>query len=233
MSICPSTMRLALLILSIVVLCVNSRFVLIKLRDDSANPKYLPSNSTAQSRGLYKYGSRILNGQIIPAHSKPYLVDVVEVCTGSILGKRHILSAAHCFIGGWFNKARFFDVGSHDTRSHIGQRLQRTSIEGIDKDGQPVQFPVDPSVYSITTNLIDIAVITVHNNIRFTENVKKVRLEFPKAASDDCLICSGDCHPNKMFNVYGWGYYSGGRSWYSEFFYSNKLVLKSYYIKLD
>ena len=212
-------MRLAHLILSLVVVCVNSRFVLIKLRDDSTNPKYLPINSTAQSKGLYKYGSRILNGQIIQAHSKPYLVDVVGACTGSILGKRHILSAAHCFTGAAYNRVRFFHVGYHDTRQiFIGQRLQRTSIEGINKDGQPVQFPVDPSVYSITTNLIDIAVITVHNNIRFTENVKKVRLESPKAASGDCLICSGDCNPNKVFNVYGWGFYSGGRSWYSEFF---------------
>ena len=160
--------------------------------------------------GPNKYGSRILNGEIIMPHSKPYLVDVSGACTGSILGKRHILSVAHCFIDGLvidaYNKRKYFYVGTHQKQdSSTGQRLERSSIVGITKDGHPVDFPINTALYSLDTNLIDIALITFDTDIAFTENIKKVRLEDPKDPYDDCRLCSGDCDPSNIFKAYGWG----------------------------
>ena len=121
------------------------------------------------------------------------------------------MSAAHCFLGDFYDGFKFFYVGTHHiVDSSTGQRIEKTSIEGIDKDGNRVQFPIDAAIHSIETNLIDIAVITLDRDIVFTENIKKVRLESPKTAFDDCLICSGDCNPSINFKVYGWGLYLPG-----------------------
>ena len=134
------------------------------------------------------------------------MVDVSGVCTGSILGKRHILSAAHCFAAVQnYNNYKFFYVGTHHKLDRsTGQRLQRNSIVGVTKNGYPVEFPLH-YFYQFDRNLIDIAIIILDSEICFTENIKKVRLENPKDASDNCLECSGDCDPSKIFKVYGWG----------------------------
>ena len=42
-------------------------------------------------------GYRIKGGIKDTSNEAPYIVDVSGVCSGSIIGKKHILSAAHCF----------------------------------------------------------------------------------------------------------------------------------------
>ena len=84
------------------------------------------------------------------------------------------------------------------------------SVEGIDKDGNPVNFPVDPNVHNILNNTIDVAILTLEEDIKFTENITKVSLQSPRAKSDDCLSCSGDCDPNYILMPYGWGEYKRG-----------------------
>ena len=105
-----------------------------------------------------KATSRILNGQEIPHNSKPYLVDVQGYCTGSIIGKKHVLTAAHC-LDGWsgseddqkfiegqygvtektpeYSAIKYFFVGSHFKRKiktnngDVGIRMERAFVEGI------------------------------------------------------------------------------------------------------
>ena len=122
------------------------------------------------------------------------------------------MSAAHCFEGvDRWAATRYFYVGTHKKLDPVtGQKIPRASVEGIDKNFNPVKFPVNEAIHSWTFNLIDVAIITLVKDIVFGGAIKKVRLESPKAVSDNCLKCSGDCDPSNIFKVYGWGFYSQG-----------------------
>ena len=123
------------------------------------------------------------------------------------------MTAAHCFdnVNAAYDSKKFVYVGTHLKRDNTtGQKIGIASVEGIDKDGKPVNFPVDPKVHNISNNTLDVAILTLENDIKFTENITKVSLQSPRAKSDDCLSCSGDCDPNNILMPYGWGDYKSG-----------------------
>ena len=118
------------------------------------------------------------------------------------------MSAAHCFdtlIE--YDQIKSFYVGTHEltTKGSGGHVMTRKKIDGIDKNGVPVLFPIRADEHGVETDLIDIAIITVKGVIPFSNQIKQVRLALYNDPTNNCKTCSGDCDPSNSFKVYGWG----------------------------
>ena len=91
--------------------------------------------------------------------------------------------------------------------------MHRATINGIDRDGSNMTFPLNNAIQHNKSSIdaIDLAIITLKRDIEFNEKVKKVRLERPTDSSNDCRKCSGDCDPSATpLKMYGWGLYGLG-----------------------
>ena len=162
------------------------------------------------------------NGTIVkPSHSMPWLVEILVgdyvwgVCTGSIIGKKHVLTAGHCFH--WGDLAiTHVAVGAHDLRElgTVEEKIRIEKFEFFTDDG-PQECPLidgqDDCYYDR-----DIAVITLVKDVLQSNNpyIGKARLGIP--SDTDCLDCRGSCRGT--FDASGWGIDTINPSMYSNFF---------------
>ena len=145
----------------------------------------------------------------------PIFGDYESICTGSIIGKKYIISAAHCFdTGDKYDERYLFFLGTFKTRDRSGQIRHRETIAGIDKNFKRVDFPINldngENAYNISIDLLDVVVVTLKENITFIDRVKKARIELPQPQAPNgepntCNGCLGSCDQSNIFNAYGWG----------------------------
>ena len=155
-----------------------------------------------------KIQSRILNGKEIERNSMPWLVDVGGDCTGFLIGKKHFLTAMHCYK---VLKFKFVYIGSHDRSSAENDHCEKFEVDsviGIGRDGKnikPSEFTSKDGIYSSP----DIAIVTLKKEIQFSATINKAILDPPSRLWDSCQSCGGICAAKNKhsFLATGWGLY--------------------------
>ena len=145
------------------------------------------------------------------------MVNVANICTGSIIGKRHIVTATHCLEDehDWETRIYFY-LGDHEKESG-GVAMERDffwviHVSGPDKRTKRV-IKIENGLYpnySSYTNVLDILLVSLKADIPFSNTIKKARIGKP---GQDCVTCNprfkNDC-ANKDLHAYGWGKYTWG-----------------------
>ena len=151
-------------------------------------------------------------------------------CTGTIIGKWHIMSAAHCFDGRRYSSRnrswiftndwednKFFWVGTHEKMKIVsgkdphGQKLERdTGWTVMIWNKTIIEFPLFCKVgckFSLRPIdeevTLDVAVLKTKTEIMFfSGHVAKAKLDPP---SLNCQTCLDDCDSSITFKGIGWG----------------------------
>jgi len=151
---------------------------------------------------------RVRDGKIIdPPHSMPWLVAILHnhkrECSGSIIGKRHVLTAAHCY-----GMKMSVAVGAHNLNElgKVGKEVNVEKFEVISDEG-PKELSVEKfdwyAIEHIFTNR-DIAIITLPEDVLNDHTLKVEKAMFGATSDTDCRDCSGTC--NGTFDASGWGH---------------------------
>jgi len=150
---------------------------------------------------------RIIGGHIVePKYSRPYMVQITyerpgdkHECGGSILTRRHVLTAAHCIDKDQsIYKLKDYTVvtGEHDRRKDEGQET-RHKIES--KHYHPKTKEL--KIYDVDDRswIYDFCILKLKDSISFNSNVKAVSLPDPQDTKFD--------KEGKPFIVMGWGHW--------------------------
>ncbi|CAB3232988.1 unnamed protein product [Arctia plantaginis] len=132
--------------------------------------------------------TRIIGGATTAIENFPFTVQVLYnrqlVCGGSLLTKRHVLSAAHCFVdintGGPLSSSRF-SIRAGSTFLNVGGTVH--SIATI----------IVHQGYNHTTFDNDVAVVVLSSSVKLSDSVQKARipLQEDSLADDTTVVAVG------------------------------------------
>lgn len=159
--------------------------------------------------------SRVLNGTPLYKHEIPWLTPIFNSsktesqCTGSIIGKYHVLTAAHCNLGDveWVATAGAHKASEVESFNKIVkfQYLRNGEAYDIysapDREEEKAKWILNP-LFGMPSPGIDIAVLTLKDEIQFKPGVVE-KAKLAPLCNSCCPRCSKGCDID--FTVAGWG----------------------------
>ncbi|CAB3367227.1 Hypothetical predicted protein [Cloeon dipterum] len=138
--------------------------------------------------GTVQIGKRIIRGRFAKKGEFPYQVaviaDVDEICGGSLISLRHVLTAAHCV------------YGKHKFDLILGSLDQETADEGSTTiSSTKAEYH---NLYNNETLANDIAIIYLPNAVRETDYIKRITLPTRQQSSKVG-------QPGTTATIAGWG----------------------------
>ena len=160
------------------------------------------------------------DAEIIEAHSMPWLVRLNyrrNLCSGSIIGSKWILTAAHCFQ----DDIKSVAVGIHDYKQvgRIGRNVRidklffLTDYNGFKetKRGIPEWIPRQAR--------FDIGLIKLVESVLWRTDIKTSKAKLAAPYYSDCKMCTGGCQTS--LDAAGWGIDPFDHSTETEFYTDN------------
>ncbi|XP_017060633.1 serine protease grass [Drosophila ficusphila] len=145
-------------------------FILVLFLPHPGSSQFL--DSACGIRAQPKYASRVINGQIAKYNSSPWMVFLhtttnIFVCGGTLITKKLVLTAAHCFID------------NQELVARLGE-YERTRSEGCIgyycnfREEHMVDAAFRHRLYNPSSHANDIAVLRLAKSVNYRDNIRPI-----------------------------------------------------------
>jgi len=147
-----------------------------------------PVDSPWARKFLYSPDFRIVNGVEAIAHEFPFMAALLnrnrQFCGGSLIDSKHILTAAHCV-------AHMSKYDVQNLRVRLGDHNIHQNSDNVEKR---VKRVIRHKGFSSSTLWNDVAVLTLEDDVSFTDNIQPI-----------CLPKGSSSYLDNIVTVAGWG----------------------------